>query len=57
MDTPLTISDVVVCSGATAKSTPSTATAVGFAELPDFKSAEAEQNLPQKPRRRDGMER
>jgi hypothetical protein len=30
---------------------------VGFAELPDFKSAEAEQNLPQKPRRRDGMER
>lgn len=30
---------------------------VGFAELPDFKSAEAEQKLPQKPKKRDGSER
>lgn len=30
---------------------------IGFAELPDFKSAEAEQELPQKPKRRDGQER
>lgn len=29
---------------------------VGFSELHDFKSAEAEQKLPQKPKKRDGME-